>query len=256
MNIDANVQKIIFALLRKWKLIVVFAIIGAMLGYFYTTNFTTLTYTSNVEFLAYAVDSDQEVGDEGQSTTSNDYVRTSNTSKMNYAMKMLDTYIEVMNTNKFHEKVASDLNERIGASYSSAFIKSAITITSVQNTAMFKIVVTTTDKNASYEIAHQLEDSVPEMMKTTNNGLVGVSVEDKAIMATSAESLGYAKKMLIAAIAGAVIAAVYVILRNLLDIRIKSGEELVEKYNIPVLGSIPAFDVKASQVKNTSKEAE
>ena len=54
MNLDANVQKIIFAVLRRWKLIVLFALIGALVGYFYTANFTTLTYSSKVEFLAYA----------------------------------------------------------------------------------------------------------------------------------------------------------------------------------------------------------
>ena len=50
MNIDENVMKILVALLRKWKVIVLFAVIGALIGYFYTANFTQLTYTSTVEF--------------------------------------------------------------------------------------------------------------------------------------------------------------------------------------------------------------
>lgn len=45
MNIDTNVQKIISLLLKKWKIIVLFALIGALLAYFYTANFTTLTYS-------------------------------------------------------------------------------------------------------------------------------------------------------------------------------------------------------------------
>lgn len=63
MNIDANVQKIISLLLKKWKVLLLFALIGTLLAYFYTANFTTLTYSSSVEFLAFSQDSQQELSD-------------------------------------------------------------------------------------------------------------------------------------------------------------------------------------------------
>jgi len=105
MNVDANVRKILVALFKKWQLIVIIAVIGGMLGYFYTAKFTTLTYTSSVEFLAEADDPTDEIVSTG-SSSSNEYARTSNTSKMNYAIKMLPTYIEIFNTNKFDNRVA------------------------------------------------------------------------------------------------------------------------------------------------------
>lgn len=247
MNIDANVQRIIFALMRRWKLLIIFAIIGGMIGYFYTARFTTLTYTSNVEFLAYAVDSEQEINDSANSGGPSDNNRISNTSKMNYAMKMLDTYIEVFGTNEFCNKVADDLNERLNTSYSSGTIKGSMKVESVENTAMFKVSITTADPELSYQIAHQLETTIPKVMKKTNNGLVGASVQDKALKAGSAGSLGYPKKVAIGAVIGIIIAAAYVILRNLLDIRIKTEEELIDKYNIPVLGSIPNFETKSTK---------
>ena len=66
------------------------------------------------------------------------------------------------------------------------------------------------------------------------------------IRASAAGSKGYTKKCAIGAIAGIVIACAYIILRNLLDIKIRSSEELVEKYNIPVLGSIPNYEIKST----------
>lgn len=243
MNIDANVQKIIFALIRRWKLLVIFAVIGCLLGYFYTANFTTLTYTSSVEFFTYAVDSQHEISD-SISTQSNDSVRTSNTSKMNYAQKMLPTYIEIFKTNAFNSTVADDLNERVNASYSTGTVKGAVKYEIQEDTAMFKATVTTSNPDLSYEIAKQLEETIPKAMQTRNNGLVHASVEDKALKAGAAESLGYPQKMAIGAIIGIVVAAAYVILRNLLDVRIRTDEELIDKYNIPVLGSIPNFEIK------------
>lgn len=123
---------------------------------------------------------------------------------------------------------------------------------------MFKLIVTSTDPTLSYNIAHQMEESVPEQMEETNNGLVQTTVEDKAIKPNTAEGRGYLKNCLLGAVAGLLIAAAYVILRDLLDVRIKSAEELSQRYDVPVLGSIPAFTTgKRSAVgkKNTKKEA-
>lgn len=258
MTIDENVRKILMALLKKWKVIVLFAIIGALVGYFYTANFTTLTYTSKVEFLAYSVDSNDDLRDPSNSSTMNsgDSSRVSNTSKMNYAMKMLDTYIEIFSTNDFDARVVAELNDRINATYTGTTIKNALKIEGVENTAMFKITVTTTSADLSYEIAHQLETTIPAVMKETNNGLVTAEVKDKPIKASAAGSLGYAKKCSIGAIIGVVIAAAYIILRNLLDVRIRSSEELIEKYNIPVLGSIPSFEIKGGAPRHSVASTE
>ena len=271
MNLDDNVQKILFAVLRKWKLIVLFAIIGALIGYFYTANFTTLTYTSKVEFLAYATDGNDDIA---SSNSNGESIRYSNTSKMNYAMHMLDTYIEIMQTNKFAETLVEDLNatyieimktnkfaeqlvddmnKTYNANYDVGTVLGTMTIEKVESTAMFKITVTTDEADRSYKIAKQLETSVPKMMKNTNNGLVRSSVEDRAARATSAGSLNYPRKMIVSTLAGIIIAAAYVILRTLLDVRIKSGEELTEKYSIPVLGQIPSFEDKLYRPSQDTK---
>lgn len=256
MNIDENVRKILAALIKKWKLLVIFAVIGAMVGYVYTANFTKLTYSSNVEFLAYAVDSNDDMQEpQVNGASANEISRVSNTSKMNYAMKMLGTYVEIFRTNDFNARVAEELNERINSNYPASTIRGAIVaIEQVEETAMFKITVTTTDADLSYEIAHQLETTIPGVMEDTNNGLVNAEVKDKPVKASTAGSLGYAKKCAIGALGGIVLAAAYVVLRNLLDVRIRSSEELMERYNIPVLGSIPNFEIKNGAQRRQSSE--
>ncbi len=252
MNLDANVQKIIMILLKKWKLIVCFALIGIIAAYFYTDTFTKLSYVSSVQFLAYAVDTNQEFSD---SSSSQNQQQISNTSKMNYAMKMMDTYVQVFSTNKFNQTVADELNESLNTNYSASTIKSATSVETFDNTAFFKITVTTTDAELSYQIAHQLEKTIPEVMKQTNSGLVNASVQDPALKATTSESLGYTKKCIVGMLAGAVLAAAYIILRELLDVRVKSAEELSDRYDIPVLGSIPEFEFQ-SPVKMKNRQSE
>lgn len=251
MNIDNNVQKYITILLKRWKLIILAALIGTLLAYFYTANFTTLTYSSSVEFLAFSQDTQQELSD--SSTISQ---QASNTSKMNYAIKMLDTYIELFKTNEFNQAVANDINREYSTSYTASQIKNSLSFEIIENTAMFKVTVTTTDADMSYQIAKQLETSIPDKMDNTNNGLVDASVEDAALKATTSESLGYVKKCLIGFAAGAVLAALYIILRDILDIRIKNSDDLAERYGIPVLGSIPEFEFRAVPKSPQQKEKE
>lgn len=249
MNLDANVQKILFSLMRKWKLLIFCALIGALLGYFYTANFTTLTYTSSVEFLAFAVDGTEDIN---SSQSANSELRVSNTSKMNYATRMLPTYIEIMSTNNFRERLVEDMNTTYNANYNAGTVAGAIRFTTVESTAMFRVNVTTTSADLSYKIAKQLETTIPNVMKENNNGLCNATVQDKAVKATTAGSLGYGRKCTIAGVAGLIVAAAYVILRTLLDVRIKSSDELTDKYSIPVLGTIPDFEARGLQA--TSKK--
>jgi capsular polysaccharide biosynthesis protein len=244
MNIDANVQKIVMLLLRKWRIIIIFALIGTFLAYFYTANFTVHTYTSQVEFLAYAVDSKQEFSDSSGNSVLQQ--QASNTSKMNYAMKMMNTYIEMFQTNSFNQTVANDINENLGTNYSASEIADALTFETVSDTSLFKVTATTTDATKSYQIAHQLETTIPKVMKVKNNGLVSVSIEDHAVQASEYESLGYVKKCVAGFILGAILSAAFVLLRDLIDIRIRTSEELTERYDIPVLGAIPEFELKAA----------
>ena len=166
---------------------------------------------------------------------------------MNYAMKMLPTYVEIMNTNEFMTKVTNALNKNQNSNYTVSTIKNSIEIELIEETAIFNIKVTTTNAELSYNIAQQLETSIPQMFRKTNNSLVHASVQDKAVKAASAGSLGYPKKCAIGALIGIVVAAAYVVLRTLFDVRIKSSDELSDKYNIPVLGSIPNFSSSAQR---------
>lgn len=253
LNIDENVQKVFTALLKKWKLIIVFALIGAFAAFLFTAKFTTLTYTSTIEFLAYAVDYEEELNDNTsttESSSSTSVQRTSQTSKMNYAMRMLDTYIEVFSTNNFNQMVADELNKTYGTDYSAGAVKGSISINKVENTAMFYFTVTTTDADLSYHIAQTLETCVPQAMDQTNQGLVQVSVEDAPMKAGAAESMQYPKKCIIGAIAGILLAALYAVLREFLDVRIKGAEDLSGKYDIPVLGSVPEFEISNKKKKS------
>ena len=56
MNTEIDLQKIMKLVLKKWKLVAIFCLIGALLIGIYSANFATKTYSSSVKFFVYAVE--------------------------------------------------------------------------------------------------------------------------------------------------------------------------------------------------------
>ncbi len=242
---DDSTQQIFYSVLKRWKLVVAVALVFVIAAFFYTSKLSTPTYTSTVKFLAYVQDEEKDKNDSGSYSSQT----ASNTSKMNYAKQMIPTYLALIDTNEFYNTVSTNLNNKLGTTYSSGTIKGAVSSQAVEDTTVFSVTVTTSDANLSFDIANQYTKDVPKVISKSNNGIVNANVVDKPVMATSANNLNYTKNCLIGLVAGLILACAYIILRDMLDIRIKSAEELSERYDIPVLGAIPDFKNKKSAEK-------
>lgn len=81
-------------------------------------------------------------------------------------------------------------------------ISKCISIETKEDTAIMTMTVTTDDKATAFQIARQLEITVPKVMKNKNNGLLNASVEDAAIEASTPNGMGTVKKSILGFIAG------------------------------------------------------
>lgn len=197
MNTEIDLQKIMKLVLKKWKLVAIFCVIGALLIGIYSANFATKTYSSSVKFFVYAVETQQELSDSTLARNA-----ASNTSKINYAMQMMETYTEMLNTSEFAKRVANDLNKKYNSNYTYKDISKCISIETKEDTAIMTMTVTTDDKGTAFQIARQLEITVPKVMKNKNNGLLNASVEDAAIEASTPNGMGTVKKSILGFIGG------------------------------------------------------
>lgn len=246
---DENIRKVLSLFMKKWKTIVAFALIGVLAAYVITANFTTLTYTSTIGFYAYVQDEERE-------DASGIVLSSSNTSKMNYAIRMITTYLALIDTNNFYQIATDSLNKSLDSDYDVSFVKNSMKTQATEDTALFSVSITTEDSELSYKVANELAKVIPNFIEKSNDGLVKIKVIDKPIKAAAAESLNYPQKCLIGAAVGIVIACAYIFLRDMLDIRIRTSNELVERYDIPVLGSIPDFDSKSKKSSKKMKTYE
>lgn len=104
--------------------------------------------------------------------------------------------------NEFAKRVANDLNKKYNSNYTYKDISKCISIDTKEDTAIMTMTVTTDDKATAFQIARQLEITVPKVMKNKNNGLLNASVEDAAIEASTPNGMGTVKKSILGFIGG------------------------------------------------------
>lgn len=242
-NMNSDIQRVLLLVMKKWKILFIFSVISLLLAFFYTANFVTLKYTSTVTFLAYVQDEEKD-----PEVVNGSVYATSNTSKMNYAIKMVDTYIALLQTNNFYSSVNQALNNKYGSNY----IKNVTSYSTVDETAIFSAKVTTTDPAVSQLIAETLVDQVPKLINEANDGLVTARVVDAPIKASSSIQPNYLRNCIIGLFIGIVLAVAIILLNDILNIKIGSEDELAEKYDIPVLGAVPSFDITGKSQSSSS----
>lgn len=229
--------KEIFLMFWKKKLEIILIIaIFAILGYVYTMVFTSPMYTSSTTLVLAGTNSEQE----GESSiTTNDLTLNS---------KLVSTYSQLVKSNKVVRQVISNL----GIDISENELRNNISVSSVSDTELIKITVKTDNPKYSADIANEtakvFTSEVAEIYNINNVHVVDVAEESNV-----PSNIDHKKDIIMFAAIGVVIAFIYVIIAGMLDTTVKTEEEIERLVNLPVLASIPIYDVAESK-KNRRKK--
>ena len=223
--------KEIFLMFWKKKLEIILIIaIFAIIGYIYTMAFTSPMYTSSTTLVLAGTNSEQE----GESSiTTNDLTLNS---------KLVSTYSQLVKSNKVVRQVISNL----GIDISENELRNNISVSSVSDTELIKITVKTDNPKYSADIANEtakvFTSEVAEIYNINN-----VHVVDEAEESSVPSNIDHKKDIIMFAAIGVVIAFIYVIIAGMLDTTVKTEEEIERLVNLPVLASIPIYDVAESK---------
>ena len=220
---DISVIDIISMMLTFWWFIVVFAIFvgGATYTYFKVSSVPAYKSTA-------------------QMCISNDATQTStnvNTNAMIGATNLLPSYIEVLESKQFLAQISDDLDNK----YDVSDIKSMIKLEGVTDTNIITITVNYEDAHVSYLVASSIVSNAPsEISRVFGGG--STTFTEYPEEATSPEPMHTMRNAAIGLLVGALIAMLIIFLVNLFDTRVKSKDELIAKYELPILGEIPSLD--------------
>lgn len=165
---------------------------------------------------------------------------------INYAQKLVNTYINFLQTNTFYNQVseASDLN------YTQKQIKLMTQIKAIDNTEIFSISVTTHNPNDSYNLVILMEEIAPALIKSIKY-TAEISVVDPAVLPDSPSKPNIISNTIMGGLSGLILSIAFVLLWEIIDVKLKSQEDLANKYQISIIGVIPNFyDQKVSKIQN------
>ena len=230
MNEQISIVDIIDMLLRRWWLILVSAIIIGAVTFTYTLIFIDPMYKS--EGALYVNSSQNQVS--GEVTTGT----------ITASQKLVTTYAEILQRRTFLEQIVQDMSNK----YTTEQIKKMLKMGSANETEILEISVTGKDPHDVYLIARSILQHAPdELIRVVEAG--SVKILDNAKENKNPISPNIRNNTLIGLLVGILLGALIAVLLELFDTRIKSGEEISQRYNEPLLGEIPNLETDSHERK-------
>ncbi len=157
-------------------------------------------------------------------------------SELNYAQKVVNTYIEILKTNDFMNSVAkaNDLD------YTAEELNEMVVITPVNETEIFRVQVTTYHPKESLLIANTIARLAPKKIIEIKDA-DAVKVVDPAILPLEPSSPDLLKCTAIGFALGLVLGVMIAFVLNMMDKHVKDEDDLLKHYDIPVLGIVPTI---------------
>ena len=174
----------------------------------------------------------------------------SNVQMINNYRAWAPQYIEFLNVSEFYEKVSKDLFSDKGVEISPGAIAGYLSFSSIiEETSSFFVRVTTTDPTLTYNIALSVAKMAPQQIEDFQD-TGSLEVLSYPTMPTSPVGPNASRNALLGFMIGFVLSAFLVILRELLDNRIKTAEEITEIFHLPVFGVVPDFGTSETKGAN------
>lgn len=152
------------------------------------------------------------------------------------SLQSVNTYTEIIKSPRILDKVSREFDGQ----YSTAELNSFLKVTNQTNSQIITVSVTTGNKSESDKIVNRISKvfahDMPKIMSVDNVTILS-SAHDNAVKVSPIVSVN----LVISIIVGIVLAILIIFLKELLDKRIKTEEDVESQLGLPILGSIQKF---------------
>lgn len=218
----------IFKTFRRglWKMVLAAFAFG-IIAFTYFNYFVPKTYTARVKLYV-----------ETATTQESAYNALSN---YNYAAALVNTYVEMLSTNNFYEKLSENLDEKYTSIELSKIVKFSNESEDDVQTEVFTAIVSGNSPTEAKVIADSVADTAPGVISSLKNDDTELKIVDNATIPTAPSSPRVLRNTVLAAAAGFILMLIFVFVKELLDNKIKYSAELTQINDIPILSAVPDF---------------
>lgn len=229
---QVDIKRMIEIVLERIVSIVIITIIFGMITFALSEFFITPKYESSITMY---VNNRKSTGDEVSETKtlSSDIVAS---------QQLVPTYIEMIKSDNVLQEVCDVVRKKTGEKFTVGKIRRMITAEAVSNTEIIRVSVKTTESVMAREIANTIANVAPNKIQKFIERS-DVRIIDRAKLSTSPVSPNVRNNTILGALLGLLISISFILLKELFDVRVKSADDLVARFNLPVLGAIPEINV-------------
>lgn len=222
-EIEVSMAEIAAILLKRWWVVVLCTVLFTAGAFGVTRFIIDEKYTASVSMYVQAGSSDGSL--------------VASLNDLNYAQKVVNTYIEILRTEVFLKSVA----QKAQVPYSTYQLLEMIEIQAVNDTEIFKVKVTTTSPEESLLMARTISELAPQKIIEIKNAN-DVKVVDPATLPLYPSSPNVLLNTAIGMALGLVLGVLTAFLIFYLDKRIKDEEDILRHYDVPILGVVPQIE--------------
>ena len=226
-EIEIDLKRLFDALMDKCWLIAIVALVCAVIAFAGTLLFITPQYQSSAMF--YVNNSDISVGHTTLSLEASD---------ISASRGLVDTYIVILNT----RETMLDVIDYAGVDLTYEQVLGMLQAEAVDETEVFRVTVTNSDRNQAEQIANAIAYILPKRISTIIEGS-SAKVVDAAVVAARPSSPSYTKNTMLGFLVGMVLAAAVVVLQELMDITIRTEDDIAQSCTLPMLAAVPDMEV-------------
>lgn len=233
---ELDLKELFFMFWNKKLEIILITLMFVAVGIGYSYFFVKPEYTSTTSLVLAQSSSSGQTGDGAISATD-----------LTMNSKLVSTYSELIKRKAILGQVCENLN--IPESNIQE-LRGKIKVNSAKNTEIIEISVTNKDPNKAAAIANEIAKVFGEKIVEIYN-ISNVYLLDRAEANAVPSNINHMKDVVIFAFIGLVIAAVYVLIANMLDNTIKTEQDVEATTELLVLSSIPNYDmeIKSKRVR-------
>jgi len=228
---EINLKELLNIFWNKKVQIILIVAIFTIIGVIYTMGFVTPMYSSSTTLVLAKVENT------APQTMVTDTTNSITTTEIALNAKLVATYSELIKSKNILRQVISNL----GIHISEGALRRNITVTAVEDTELIEIIVA--NENATYaaKVANEIAKVFTEKVKEIYN-INNVYIVDEAEVSNAPSNIHHTKDVMLFALIGGVIAVAYALIANMLDVTIKSPEDIEKGFGIPVIASVPLIE--------------
>lgn len=223
-----DIKRLIEIVLNRIVSIVVITLIFGLLAFALSEYFITPKYESKITMY---------VNNRRASSEENAETKTLS-SDITASQQLVPTYIEMIKSDNILQEVSEVVEDKTGKKFTVTEIKKMLEAEAVTKTEIIRVSIKDSDAAIAKEIANTIAEVAPRKIQSFIE-LSEVRIIDTAKISKTPVFPNVRNNTILGALLGMVLSISFIILRELFDVRVKSVDDLIAKFDYPVLGTIP-----------------